>query len=230
VILFYGQDLGDSQEPKSFDRQHMVATEYQHSSPTRKLIHLAMALMPAAGWWVSFDLALALAGVVLVASFAVEAVRRGWPWVNRLLWQLLPTTFRAWEGRRILGSTWFAVGAVAAFLLFGRDVGGTAILFLSWGDPVAELAGRRWGQPGQGKTLAGSVGCLLACLLAGVVGVGLGGLSLGAVVAGAIVATLVERWSPPPDDNVWIPVLSGLAVAVVEWSMGGQFVLFPMWR
>jgi dolichol kinase len=207
-----------------------VATECRRPSLTRKLIHLAMALMPAAGWWVSYGSALAVAGAALAASVAVEAVRHWWPWVNRLLWQLLPTTFKAWEGRRILGSTWFAAGALAAFLLFGRDVGGTAILFLSWGDPTAELAGRRWGRPGQRKTLAGSVGCLSACLLAGFVGVGLGGLSLGAAVAGAIVATVVERWSPPPDDNVWIPILSGLAVAVVEWSMGGRFVLFPMWR
>ncbi len=230
MILLYGQDLGDSQEPKSFDRQQTVATEHRRSSPTRKLIHLAMALMPAVGWWVAYGSALALAGAILAASFAVEVVRHWWPWVNRLLWHLLPTTFRAWEGRRILGSTWFAVGALTAFLLFGRDVGGTAILFLSWGDPAAELLGRRWGQPGQGKTLAGSVGCLVACLLAGFVGIGLGGLSLSAAVAGAIVATLVERWSPPPDDNVWIPFLSGLAVAVVEWSMGGEFVLFPMWR
>jgi dolichol kinase len=206
-----------------------VASEIQRSSHTRKLIHLAMALVPAAGWWVSYGLALALAGVILVASLAVEAGRRWWPWVNELLWRLLPMTFRAWEGRRILGSTWFAVGAVAALLLFGRDVGGTAILFLSWGDPTAELVGRRWGQPGRGKTLAGSLGCLAACLLAGFVGVSLGGLSLWAAMAGAIVATTVERWSPPPDDNVWIPILSGLVVAAIQWLVGGQIVLFPVW-
>lgn len=189
-----------------------------------------MALVPAAGWWVSYGLALALASAILVASFAVEASRRWWPWVDRLLWHLLPTTFRAWEGRRMLGSTWFAVGAVAALLLFGRDVGGTAVLFLSWGDPAAELAGQRWGQPGRGKTLVGSLGCLAACLTASLVGIRLGGLSLWAAMTGAIVATMAERWSPPPDDNVWIPILSGLAVAVVQWFVGGQVVLFPVWR
>lgn len=189
-----------------------------------------MALVPAAGWWVSYGLALGLAGALLVASFVVETMRRWCPRVNRLLWRLLPTTFRAREGRCLLGSTWFAAGAVAALLLFGRDVGGVAILFLSWGDPTAELVGRRWGKPGGRKTLAGSMGCLLACLLAGFVGIGLGQLSLGAAIAGALVATMAERWSPPPDDNVWIPVLSGLAVTVVQWSIGGQFALFPMWR
>jgi dolichol kinase len=207
-----------------------MTPEPQRLSLTRKLIHMAMAVVPVAGWLVSYWLALALAGALLVASLAVEAVRRWWPWVNRLLWRLLPTTFRSWEGKRVLGSTWFAVGATATLLLFGRDVGGTAVLFLAWGDPIAELVGRRWGGAGGGKTLAGSIGCLLACLAAGTVGIGLGGLSPWAALTGAVVATMVERWSPPPDDNVWIAMLSGLAMGVVQWLGGGQPVLFPVWR
>lgn len=187
----------------------------------RKLIHLAMALVPAAGWLISFSSALALAGAFLGASLAVEIARRWWPGVNRLLWRLLPTTFRAWEGRRVLGSTWFAAGVLATLLLFGRDAGGTAVLFLVWGDPLAELVGRRWGRPGQCKTLAGSAGCLAACLLAGGVGVGLGGLSPWAALVGAVVATLIEHWSPPPDDNLWMPILSGVAIAAVQRWVGG---------
>ena len=200
------------------------------ASLTRKLIHLAMAVIPAAGWWIAYGLALALAAAMLGASLIVEAARRWWPWLNHLLWRLLPTVFRASEDRRVLGSTWFAAGAAAALLLFGRDIGGTAVLFLCWGDPVAEMAGRRWGRAGQGKTLAGSLGCLLACLVAGSVGIGLGGLDVWVVLVGAVVATLVERWPPPPDDNLWMPVLSGLTMAVVQWLVGGEIVLFPLWR
>ncbi len=216
------------QLPGNLDRKKETAV--RRPSPTRKLIHLAMALLPAIGWWLSYGLELALAFALLVASIAVEAARGWWPGLNRLLWRLLPTTFRAWEGRRMLGSTWFAVGMVAALLFFGRDVGGTAILFLAWGDPAAELVGRTWGQPGRHKTLAGSLGCLGACLLAGLIGIGLGGLASWTVLTGAVVATLVERWPPPPDDNVWMPVLSGLAMALVQWLVRGQIVLFPLWR
>lgn len=202
--------------------------EMMHDSPSsgrmsmlRKLIHLAMTVVPAAGWFVSYWLALALAGAVLAASLALEAARRWWPWVNRLLWRLIPSVFREWEDRRSLGSTWFALGTLTTLLLCGRDAGGTAVLFLVWGDPAAELVGRRWGRPGQGKTLVGSLGCLAACLVASAVGIRLGGLNPWAALGGAVVATLIERWSPPPDDNLWMPILSGLTILFAEWVIGG---------
>jgi dolichol kinase len=152
----------------------------------------------------------------------VEVARHSWPWVNQLLWRMLPTVFRESEDHRVLGSTWFAAGALVPLLVFGRDIGGTAVLFLAWGDPMAEIVGGRWGQVGQGKTMVGSLGCFMACIVAGFVGVGLGGLSPWAVLVGAIVATLVERRSPPPDDNLWMPVLSGLGIAVTQWLIGGE--------
>ena len=193
----------------------------------RKLIHVATAVVPLVGWLISYWLALALAGVAVAASLVLEAARRWLPWVNRLLWRWFPDVFREWEDRQALGSTWFGIGMVVTLLLCGRDAGGTAILYLAWGDPTAELVGRRWGKTGQHKTLAGSLGCLVACLLAGVVGIYLGGLSPWAVVAGAMVATLVERWSPPPDDNLWIPILSGLSVLLVQGIVGGHIGLLP---
>ena len=191
------------------------------ASLTRKLIHLAMAILPAAGWWLSHSLALMLTAAMLGASVVIEVARRWWPWCNRLLWRLLPTVFRKAEAHRVLGSTWFAVGALLSLLAFGRNIGGTAVLFLAWGDPVAEIVGGRWGPVGQGKTVVGSLGCLVACVVAGFVGVGLGGLSPWAALLGAVVATMVERWSPPPNDNQWIPVTSGLAVAVAQWLIAG---------
>jgi dolichol kinase len=187
--------------------------------PVRKLIHVVLMVIPAVAWYLSYELALVLAGILLVASILVEAARRWWPWVNRLLWRYLPATFKEDEERRVLGSTWFSLGMLGALAFFGRDAGSTAILFLTWGDPAAEFAGRRWGTPGKSKTLVGSLGCLAACLMAGVVGMGLGGLSLWPVLIGAGVATAVERWAPPPDDNLWIPVLAGLAMASVQWLM-----------
>jgi dolichol kinase len=195
------------------DRQHRPRVDH-----LRKLIHVAGTVLPAAGWLLSYYIALGLAGALLAASLAVEGSRRLWPAVNPFLWRLLPTVFRQGEERRVLGSTWLAAGALVTLLAFGLDVGGTALLFLMWGDPAAELAGRRWGRPGQRKTAAGSLGCLLACLLAAALGAVVGGLRPAAALTGAMVAVVVERRSPPPDDNLWIPVLSGLTIwALQAW-------------
>ncbi len=200
------------------------------ASLARKLIHLAMMILPAVGWSVSYGLALALAGTLAAASLLTEAARRLWPWPNQVLWSLLPTIFRESEDRRMLGSTWFAVGAMASFALLGRDIGGTAVLLLCWGDPAAEWVGVKLGRAGKDKTMVGSLACLLVCTLAGLIGMGRGGVSLSAVLIGAMVATLVERWPPPPDDNLWIPVLSGLAMALVQGLIGGDAVLLALWR
>jgi dolichol kinase len=181
-----------------------------------------MAVAPAAGWWLGYGAALALVAIELLGSALVDVARRRWPGLNDLLWRLLPTTFRPWEGRAVLGSTWLGIGALATLLLYGQDAGSTALLYLVWGDPAAEIAGHRWGRRGASKTWAGSAGCLAACLVAALVGVGLGGLTPWAALVGAVVATVVERWSPPPDDNVWMPLLSGLAVVGVEWLAGAR--------
>ena len=190
------------------------------ASAARKLFYLGMTLAPAAAWWIGFPAALALVMIELVGSMLMEVARRRWGWVNRLLWKLLPTTFRSWEARRVLGSTWFGLGAMVTLLLFGRDVGSTALLYLVWGDPAAEVVGRRWGSPGRKKTLVGSLGCLAACLLAGLVGVTWGGLEPWVALAGALVATATERWSPPPDDNLWMPLAAAVAMAVVGCLVG----------
>ena len=59
------------------------------SRSLRKLIHLALSVVPVIAWFLSYELALALACVLLAASLALEAARRWWPWVNCLLWRLI---------------------------------------------------------------------------------------------------------------------------------------------
>jgi dolichol kinase len=202
------------QFPDDIDRQQGI--ELQRVSLLRKLIHVAMAIIPLTGWWASFDSALSLAGVLVAASLAAEGIRRWLPGVNLALWRLLPSVFRESEDHKILGSTWFAIGALAALLLEGRDAGGTAILFLAWGDPAAEFAGHRWGSKVDDKTLAGTAACFVACLVGGGVGIVVGGLNPWVALGGAAIGTLIERWSPPPDDNLWMPVVAGVTMAAAQ--------------
>ena len=179
----------------------------------RKAIHASLVAVPLAGWLWAPWVALALSALLVAGSLLLEAARRAWPWVDRTLWGNAPQLFRTAEQRALLGSTWFAASMLAALLLFGQDIGGLAVLFLALGDPVAELAGRRWGTPGLRKTWVGSTACLAACLATAAVAVQFGLLPPAPALAGALAAAAAERWSPPPGDNVWIPILSGLVMA-----------------
>jgi dolichol kinase len=178
----------------------------------RKLMHAALAIVPLAGWLFAPWVALALAAALMAGSAVLEVARRIWPGVDGTLWGHAPSLFRSWESQGILGSTWFAVSMLGILLLFGQDVGGLAVLFLALADPAAELAGRRWGRPGVRKTWAGSLACLGVCLAIATAGFLLGLVPPAAAVAGGVAAAAAERWSPPPTDNVWMPLFSSMVM------------------
>ena len=103
---------------------------------------------------------------------------------------------------------------LTSFLFFGPEVAVPALLFLSLGDPVAALAGRRMPGPRVwGKSPGGTAAFVIVALAVVAVLVGSNaidyhwGLWLGALIAG-----LVELASVPPDDNLAIPLVAGAAM------------------
>jgi dolichol kinase len=182
----------------------------------RKLTHISLAVVPLAGWVLGQWAALALAVLLLLGSLLLELTRRTWPWVDRTLWGHAPGLFRKSEEHGILGSTWYCAAMLAALLFFGQNIGGMATLFLALGDPAAELAGRHLGGASKRKTWAGSLACLLVCVVVATAGSILGRVPLAAALAGAVSAVVAERWPPPPSDNVWMPLFSALTMAAVR--------------
>ena len=179
----------------------------------RKLMHAALAAVPIAGWLFEPWVALVLAGLLVLGSLALEMGRRFWPWIDRTLWGLAPGLFRPGEEQGILGSTWFAFSMLGVLFFFGQDLGGLVVLYLALGDPAAEIAGRRWGRPGVRKTWAGSAACLVVCLATATAAALLGLVHPAVATAGAVAAAAAERWSPPPTDNIWMPLFSAMVMA-----------------
>ena len=116
------------------------------------------------------------------------------------------------------GVWWTSLGCVLALALFGGRprIVDAAILYLTFGDMAAALAGRAWGRhafflAGRRKSVEGSAACLLACWACGLAA----GLPGGAAAAGAVAASLVELAPLPWDDNLWMPVLSGAVLRLL---------------
>ncbi|MCH7690217.1 MAG: hypothetical protein IIA17_04120 [candidate division Zixibacteria bacterium] len=112
----------------------------------------------------------------------------------------------------LTGASYILLTASVSIALFSKPVAIAAISFIIVGDVAAALIGRKFGRTKIGnKTLEGSLGCLAATFL---VAVFAPGISLQVALLGALVATLVEAWPMGVDDNVSVPLLSGLAMTM----------------
>jgi dolichol kinase len=178
----------------------------------RKSFHLTLFLVPL--WYFSVPGPLGLLGLI-IATFAVvygDVLRIRDPKAKRLFNRYFQSMIRGEEREDLLGSTYYILGAVVTVLLYDRFVAVTALLFLVFGDTAAALAGRRYGKRRYwGKSLAGSAACFGCCVI------------LGAAIfrapwiaaAGAAAATIAEALPSSIDDNIRIPLVSGIVMQIL---------------
>jgi dolichol kinase len=113
------------------------------------------------------------------------------------------------------GATYILLSACFSIGLFAKPIAIAAIAYIIVGDSFAAVIGRRYGRHKFGrKSIEGSLGCLIGTLLVASLG-SLYGLTLGFAVAGAFVATIIEAISTKIDDNVTVPLASGLVLTIL---------------
>lgn len=192
----------------------------------RKALHLGALVLPAA--MLVLDRPAAALALVPLAGLAVAldwARVRSEP-VRRMLHAVFSGLMRPEEvpplgGPVVLnGATWMCVAAAVVAVLFPPGVAAAAMAMLMVGDGAAAVVGRRWGRtkwPDGLKSVEGTVAYAATAFAVGLVVVAWPGsdLTLGACAAGAVAGALVEAAPMPLNDNVRVPVLSGLAMLAV---------------
>ena len=185
----------------------------------RRLLHLiAGSSIPLAGIFApegEFVLALA---VPAVGAVVLDLSRFSFGPLNLAYMRWMAPLLKGEEISRMTGATHMLVAAALVFWLFGREVGVPVMFYLSLGDPVAAIVGRRLPGPRvAGKSPGGTVAFAIAAsaLAAVLVLSGAVGYHWGLWV-GAGIAALVELAGIPPDDNLTIPLFAGTAM----WAMG----------
>ena len=192
--------------------------------PKRKLFRMIGFLFPllylASGHFLSppFDRlpVLAILALFIGTMVFLESWRFRNPKVNRWMFEHFKGFTKDKERERISSTTLFLAAAALTILLFPRGVAIAALLFLTVGDPIAEIVGTRWGRLRilREKTLEGALAGAGACFLAGVpllLADGLG-LTLPLIAIGAAAAAVTELLPFPLDDNFTIPFGSALAM------------------
>jgi HAD superfamily phosphoserine phosphatase-like hydrolase len=109
---------------------------------------------------------------------------------------------------------YFAIGILITLLLFPAPVSSAAIAIFALGDSTASLFGRRLAKKplpfNKGKTVEGSIAGFFFAFLAGSIFI-----SPAKALIGAAVAMAIECLPLPVNDNVPIPLCTGLALVLV---------------
>ncbi|PIK13814.1 hypothetical protein [Halobacteriovorax sp. JY17] len=192
---------------------------------TRKLWHMGTGLV---GLSVhnQFGLATSQTGMFLlilgIAALLVEFVRLNFSSVNTIVLKFMKPFMRESERNSLSGFPFYALGAAISLLLFEEKVAILSILFLIFADPISSFVGILYGKDKiiSNKSVQGCVAGFLVCYI---LTFGYGSyfykpgvdLLVFSILAGAIGA-LSELCSVLFDDNLTIPVLSGLGLTIVN--------------
>jgi len=115
------------------------------------------------------------------------------------------------------GASYILTPDFLVILLFSKPVAICAIAFIAIGDSAAALVGRRWGFHKYGKkSYEGSAGFLTAAMAVAFFCRYIYGdqLPLLIGISGAVLATIVEGLSVHSDDNMTVPLISGLYMQI----------------
>jgi dolichol kinase len=185
----------------------------------RKATHMGALSIPIGYYVLGLSEAGALAILLpcFVAMTVLDLARlRGWGLWTRFAGKLIAPIIRPHEkGGDFTGATYILFSACFTVALYDKPVAIAALAFIIVGDTLAALIGRRFGRHRfhTGKSIEGSVACLLGCL---VVGALVPDIAFPVTAVGAVVATLIEAYPLGVDDNVSVPFVSGLAMTIIQ--------------
>ena len=184
------------------------------SEVARKAIHLSNAIIPLSYYYFfpnKIDMIIILSSF-LIFCFFTEIYRKNNPILSRVFSNWIEFMMRDEEKKGDLtGATWVFVGALFTILLVPDPYNIISLLFLSFGDTFAAIIGMKFPYIKLGrKTLSGSIAGFFACLAIGLV-IDLP-IAYEIIIFGAFTAMLIEILPLAVNDNVSIPIFSGLSM------------------
>jgi len=185
----------------------------------RKGTHLFALVIPGGYYFLQLSKTGMLAimiPITLVAIVADVSRLRDWSLWRRGFGRLFGRMIRPHEQRGdFTGATYILTTVCLTVALFDKPIAIAAIAFIIVGDTLAALIGRKYGRHRflSGKSWEGSIACLIGTLL---VVAFTPGLERSVAIIGAVVAAVVEALPLGVDDNVSVPILSGLAMTLAS--------------
>ena len=207
-------DLDPSLSPTTGSRRAIRGVPtWLRGELVRKSLHMLIAFVPSIAATAGVETALVLLSLGTLVFAVSEYLRLN----GHTVAVITPLTILASRGRDpgqfVLGPVTLAVGAMLALLIYPATAAALAIYALAFGDGIASLFGRAFGQTKivAGKTVEGSLACFAAVWFATLLVTG----RVEIAFAIAAVATVLEVLPTDDLDNVILPVGVGLVATIL---------------
>lgn len=183
----------------------------------RKATHLGALAIPSVYYGFALSKTEMLTFLVPACLFVIllDISRlRSWP-----LWTVIASRVIGGMVRRhestgdFMGSTYILLSMCLTVAIFSQPVAVAALAFIIVGDPFAAIIGRKFGRHRFGrKSVEGSLaflgGTVLVASVTPLIPIGIG-------IVGAFAATITEALSVKVDDNISVPLVSGLVISLL---------------
>jgi len=186
----------------------------------RKAIHIGSLVIPMFYRYVLGFSRLAMflfLAACLIVSLLIDLFRIQQPTFRKLFHKLFGQILRRHERHDFTGATFLIFSCMLCVVFFNPMIAFLSMSYLSIGDTFAAMVGMRLGKRkfiNQNKTVEGSLACYASILIFSVIFAPQ--ISPWVYVTGSFTATLAELWKVPVDDNIKIPISSGLAMSVIN--------------
>ena len=183
----------------------------------RKTTHMGALIIPGTYYMLGLS-KIEMLWIMIPATLAmilidISRIRR-WKFWTHFASKIGSSIIRSHENAGdFTGASYILSAFCLTIALFPKTIAITAMAFIIVGDTFAALIGRRYGYHRFGnKSIEGSLACLVSTIGVALV---VPGLELKIGIIGAFIATIAEAAPFGIDDNVTVPLLSGLVMAIM---------------
>lgn len=161
---------------------------------------------------------------IAIAGFAADFIRNRIPAFNSIVIKMMGPLMRRSEKEGVSGLPFYALGVSLSLFFYSRDIAIVSSMFLVFSDPLSSFFGVLYGKDKimPNKSLQGAVAGFFTCYLITLF-YAMNSSTLGthllvfSIVAGVIgsASELISAFNI--DDNLTIPVLSGLGLTLLNY-------------
>ena len=158
-----------------------------------------------------------------VMAFVLEFLRLRNDSINQVVLSVMKPFMRESEKTSVSGMPFYALGVSLSLFFFPTKIAVLSVLFLIFADPIASFFGILYGKDKilPNKSLQGTIAafsvCYIVSLVYGLIHTGSSMNVLVFSIFGGLIGALSELCSQFVDDNLCIPVISGLGLTALNY-------------